>query len=227
MSAITVTRAKLTRVRVPLRLNYVSAMGGRTEVYRVVVQLETDRGLVGIGETVGSPAIFQFAGGIARALLGQSPLDRNRLRHVLAPPIFRESEGRDGWIALGGVEMACWDLAGKLYGAPVAELLGGIGRRSIPVACCLGSVPVEGPVSREEVAAYVRDLRHVAGVVDSASKLVSRYGFQTLKLKSVGLDPAWDAAMVAALREHFGRDMRLRLDCNGAYSPAEVLSRGV
>lgn len=215
--------ARLDRIRVPFEWAYVSAQGSRLSVDRTVVRLTTDSGLVGLGETLGSPPVFQHACHLAESLLGADPLDRHRLRNALAPEAFRDSAGADGWIAYAGIEMAFWDIAGKHYDSPIWQLLGGRCRTRVPAACCLGAVPSTELVSPEEVARYLDDPANVADYVAHVKDLVARHGFGTFKIKSTGLRPDWDLALMQALRAELGADVKLRLDWNGANAPTEAL----
>ena len=107
-------------------------------------------------------------------------------------------------MAISAVDVALWDLKGRVLGAPLATLLG---------------------ESRESIAAYgsggftsytdTRLEEQLAGWVEQ--------GFRRVKMK-VGRDPAQDPARVAAAREAIGADAALFVDANGAYSEAEALA---
>ncbi len=216
--------AELIQVRMPLIVPYVSTSGVRSSVDRTLVRLRTADGLEGLGETVGSPSTFGFLTVICRALLGEDGRDRAALRTRLAPPILRDSEGRDGWMAVAGIEMALWDLAGKHYAAPVWELLGGAVRRRVPVALCFGAASVPLAATREEALAFVADDRNVPRLVDHVARVTREGGFGTVKMKSLAARHDWDVAVMAGLREALGPAAQLRLDPNAALSPAEALA---
>ena len=126
-------------------------------------------------------------------------------------------------MALAGIETALWDIAARHYEVPLVDLLGGAARRRIPCAGLMGAVPIEAAAGPEAVRDFVADLGNVGKVVDQASRLVDRFGFDTLKIKSAGLRQQWDIAVMEAFRETFGPAMRLRQDSNGAWTPAEAL----
>jgi o-succinylbenzoate synthase len=104
--------------------------------------------------------------------------------------------------ALAGIDIALHDLAAKIEGVPVWDLLGA--RRFEPVRCN-ATLPAGEP-------------NHVARL---AAEWVER-GFATLKLK-VGLDQ--DRGVTAAVRRAVGPRVRIRLDANGAWSAAEAIRR--
>jgi glucarate dehydratase len=219
-----VVAAELVQVRMPLIVPYVSTSGVRSSVDRTLVRLRTADGLEGLGETVGSASTFGFLTAMCQALLGEDGRDRTAFRTRIAPPALRDSEGRDGWMAVAGIEMALWDLAGKRHAAPVWELLGGAVRRRVPVALCFGAAAVPLSATREEARAFVADDRNVPRLVDQVTRVARRSGFSTVKMKSLAVRHDWDVAVMAGLREALGPAARLRLDPNAALSPPEALA---
>jgi len=99
-----------------------------------------------------------------------------------------------------GLELALWDLAGKAAGLPVAALLGGVIRPRIALAACMGIQTYER--AGEIAAHYVEQ------------------GFGTLKTKA-GADMTEDLEMVRGIRDAVGDRLKLRVDPNRAYSPAQ------
>lgn len=214
----------LHRVRVPLVPSYVSSQAARPAIERVIVELETEGGHRGIGETNGTVEVFDIATRLGEALIGQDVRDRNGFRHRFAKSSFQNRNGRHGWMAMAGLEMALYDLAARRHDLPLHDLLGGAVRREIPVAGLMGAVPLDGVVRPEQVRAFVADFGRIDEVVTLAKRIVDDHGFGTLKIKSAGLRIAWDIAVMEAFRESFGPQMRLRQDCNGAWTPAEALT---
>ena len=170
----------------------------------VLVEVETDEGLVGIGE---SAAAFPAEGtvtalqGIAPLFVGQPVFDVERLitgaRHL-------GSFNHTPWhanLVLGGLEMALWDILGKAVGWPVYRLLGGAVR---------DEVDYFGFVQGDTTEELVEDARDLAAA-----------GHSVIYLK-VGRGEAADLRNTAAVREVIG-DRRLRLDPNCAWSVAEAI----
>lgn len=98
------------------------------------VEIGTDKGLKGYGRggPAGGPII---EGHLKKLLLGENPLNIERLWDI----IWRSSMsyGRKGAVinAMSGVDLALWDLAGKVWGLPVYKLLGGETKARIPSYC--------------------------------------------------------------------------------------------
>ncbi len=97
-----------------------------------------------------------------------------------------------------GIELALWDIRGKVAGMSVAELLGGLLRPRVEVAACMG------------IQSYARAGEFARWYVDM--------GFSTLKTKA-GSDPREDLDMVRGVRDAVGDKLKLRIDPNRAYSP--------
>jgi glucarate dehydratase len=228
MSKLRIEGALLSRLSVPLRFPYVSSQvkTGRAVIERTIVRLYGSDGRLGCGETVGAPANFSVVERLCRGLVGGDPFDVNGLRRRFAPLPFSNMDGRNGWIAYGGVEAACFDLIGHHLGVPLFELLGGRHTERVPCAALMGAYPIERPVTVAELDTFFADLGNVEVVVAKAKELIGAGGYGSLKIKSAGLRPEWDAAVLRALREAFGPGLDLRLDVNGGFTPAAALRLG-
>ncbi len=170
----------------------------------VLVEVETDDGLVGIGESVSAfPAEGTVAElrGVAPLVIGQPVHDIERLVTLAR---YLGSFNHTPWHAdmvLAGLEMALWDILGKAAGLPVHRLLGGAVRDEVDY---FGFVQGD---TTEELAEDAGDLAHE--------------GYGVIYLK-VGRGEAADLRNAAAVREAIG-ERRLRLDANCAWSVAEAI----
>jgi len=182
--------------------------GGRRhmEVVAVHVALRTDTGHEGHGLawTAELPA-ESVAGAIRHALVSQlvgaDPFARPR---ILAPS-WRGFRVGAPLAAIGVVDTALWDLAGRVLERPVADLLG---RRHERLVGCASAPAVDSP---EECAQMVREL--AAG------------GFRAVKLHACG-DVRIDVAACRAARAAGGDDLDLMMDAMGIYSRADALRLG-
>ena len=99
-----------------------------------LIRITADDGSVGIGEAAVSPPVvkafideptsFSWSRGVSDILVGQDPRDPRRLWAELCDGTVWSARVGLGRIALAGVDMALWDLAGKVLGQPVWQLLG-------------------------------------------------------------------------------------------------------
>lgn len=177
---------------------YQSRYRPQSSTKALLVRIETATGVVGWGETpqryLGDQLTGYEAAALRTVLIGR---DATAIEALHADRIL------DGGYLQSAVEMALWDATGKQYGLPLYRLLGGLCRRDIELAACMGIRP---PREAAEIA-----------------RLYVEMGFSTLKTKA-GRDPAEDLAMVKAIRDAVGDRLKLRIDPNTGYSPAQCLS---
>ena len=119
----TPSKLKITKIRYYAAPGYTKPLFNQA---RGIVEIETDGGIIGIGEGGSKDMIEQCA----QMMIGEDPfrieyLWQNLYRGMFYPP------GREKLHALGAVEMALWDIKGKALGVPVYELLGGATREFI------------------------------------------------------------------------------------------------
>lgn len=209
-----ITDVKATPVLVPLKRPLRWAFGTEFDTVRTVVQLYTDEGIVGLGETRGGAAVAQAVEDARELFVGVDPLEAHRIGKRFG--FYRvTSEQLDviGAMKLAGaaVEMACWDIFGKALGKRCGDLWGGIEREEIEFAAYAfyryGSTSLEGSETTPEHGA------------EHAIELVERHGFRDVKLKNGVLHPDDELKTVEAIRKDLGNRLRyLRLDPNQAWS---------
>ena len=169
----------------------------------IIVTIDTDEGIIGIGEAAtdigffGEPfeevklAIDRYLG---PRLIGKDPFDREEILSSL--------DLRGNTCARSGIDLALHDLLGKALGIPVYDLLGGCCREKVLVAI--------------EIA---------GGPPDGMAKLCADYvalGVRAFKPK-VGGHPDDDAVRLKAIREAVGDGISIRADANQGYTPKEAI----
>lgn len=164
----------------------------RTAMAQILVVVESDAGQRGVGVGGGGIAGVHVIDSVLReVVVGHDPRDVAAIweRMYRATHHF----GRKGLavMALSGVDLAIWDLLGKLEGRPVYELLGGLRHERVPAYASLG--PLVGD-------AVERGFRHVK-----------------LHLPAVGDDPQRIVGLVRAGREQVGPDVALYLDAGARW----------
>ncbi|WP_313607144.1 glucarate dehydratase family protein [Rhizobium sp.] len=190
---------------------------------RTVIEVICDDGTVGLGESYGSIKALDGLRRAAPALIGLDPFHLHELksRVVAALPggggINAKSAVADHKltdVVTSAFEVPCLDIQGKLLGRPVADLLGGAVRSSVPFSAYLffkfaahiGATPDEwGEVLTPDA------------MVGEARKMVETYGFRSLKLKGGVLHPNQEIETMLKLREAFP-DHPLRIDPNGGWT---------
>src|SRR5215469_10056420 len=193
-----ITAVRATEVCVPLKEPVVWSGGTRHTASGLLVELETDEGVTGIGECPGPtlPTIRSVVEReLAQFLIGQDPYRVEWLVHRMEE--FTRNWNQIGRYAIAGLEMALLDLKGRALGIPVADLLGGFCRDR---AAAAGYLFIDTP---ERNAARAREF-------------VAR-GFGELKLK-VGRNLEQDHDSLAAIREAVGASVPIRVDANMNWS---------
>lgn len=122
---------RLTRIRYPMPFTLRWGRGSRDEVYAIVVQVFTDEGITGLGVLNGpyGPIRTSLEEILLPRLKGQNPLDIERLWPMMYAAASIESAVAG---VIGGIDIALWDIAGKVAGLPVYRLLGAA-HDSLPV----------------------------------------------------------------------------------------------
>lgn len=132
-----ITDIKATTVTVPLEAALRHSNGTHWGRFvRTVVEVETDEGIVGLGEMGGGGAGAELAfAGLKPYLVGHDPFDLNRMRYAICNPTASLYNNRTQLHA--ALEFACLDIIGKRLGVPVYQLLGGRVRDSVGFASYL------------------------------------------------------------------------------------------
>lgn len=201
-----ITEFSTTIVSIPFNQPETWAYGQRLGISNVVIELRTDTGLVGLGEAVGFPTV-QVVNEVVQAMrplvLGRDPLDNgviiHELTHIHGWHHFRHA----GNCALGGIDIALWDLVGKATGQPLYKLFGGAFRKQIKYYW------------------YVPNME-LNRMADAARKGIEQ-GFDTVYVKlGTGFDRDLEVARV--LREAIGPAAKLRVDANEAWADGSAVS---
>jgi L-alanine-DL-glutamate epimerase-like enolase superfamily enzyme len=182
-----------------------------TAVETLLVAVDTDHGVTGIGEAqfpVAPEAGAVLAERLIRPLmLGKDPLHREHLYEMLYSTMRYRGHVTGMFVdVVAAVDNALWDLAGKALGQPVWQLLGGRARDRIPAY-------LSGLVGE------TRDGR----IAEALG--FKRRGFRAFKIfAGHGVDE--DVAEAAALREALGPDVRLCVDTQWMYDPESAIRLG-
>jgi L-alanine-DL-glutamate epimerase-like enolase superfamily enzyme len=200
-----ITDVRTTIVSIPFKKPEIWSMGRRLGVSNVILEVETDTGLVGLGESIGFPScavIRPIIDSWKDTLVGEDPLRTESL--------LKRIECQGGWqhfdhtgnVARAGVDIALWDLVGKAAGLPLYVLFGGLVRETIPFMYFLPRGPVKAMTAQA-----------VKGV---------RAGWDTIYIK-VGVDIEEEIEVVRAIRNAVGPSPKIRVDANEAWRRYEAL----
>lgn len=216
-----ITRVTATSIRIPIpaapystenagtkigwngRLSRITPKRPTPSLDYVLVRIDTDEGLTGIGEAQADMGFFgqsleevqsSVEDYLGPQLVGRDPFDREYLSWLI--------DFRGNTCAKAGIDLALHDLMGKALGVPVAALIGGLHKSRVMVAIEIAGGPPDD-MARECVSFMER-------------------GVRAFKPK-IGADPDVDADRLRAIREAVGPEVSLRADANQGYTPKEAI----
>jgi D-galactarolactone cycloisomerase len=201
---VKITDIKTIRLRaeIPPEGQVFSRSGVRNSRSATLVQVETDEGISGIGSCSGNGELVEviIAKVLKPLLVGMDPTNIDAIWDTAYIRGGHKEFGTRGIgvVALSGIDIALWDILGKIRGVPIYRLLGGKCRERVPVYAT--ALYPEEPA---KVAARAR------GFADQ--------GFHGVKIK-VGFDLDQDVRIVRAVRQELGKDFIVMTDANQGYS---------
>lgn len=199
-----ITNIRTGVLSIPLRTPFKTALRTIDHIASIVVEVDTDAGVTGIGEAHPTGPITGESHGSVRGAIHEFMLPRLKGKEIanledtlntLDASMVKNTSAK------AAVEMAIFDLFGRLYNIPVYRLLGGY-RNKVETDL---TISVNGP---EEMA--------------EDSKIAVARGFKILKLK-VGLQPELDIARIRAVRDAVGSGVQLRLDANQGWTARQAI----
>ena len=176
-----------------------------------IAKITTDSGIVGWGEGCGAPSATIIHEIFAPKLIGADPMNRVGHWQTMFNALYNANQAIGfGGNAISAIDIALWDIAGKVLDAPICDLLGGH--------------------VRDKVAAYATGLYYTEGefpdrLLDEARGYVDA-GFKGMKTKVGGLPLDEDVARVTAIREAIGPDIQFMVDANQGYNASTAIRIG-
>ena len=225
---ITALRGTWVHVPIPEAGQHVSNFGRVASFDSVIVRIDTDAGITGWGEAKAGVGSAASCAGLAAMvnldfapmLVGQDPRDISRLwdvmynsqreGHDIARGHGLPQLGRRGLTlsAIGGIDIALWDILGKSLNAPVWRLLGGRRAELMPAYASGGWADA-------------------ANIGEQLLGYIQKGGFRAVKMRVGVMDgtPSRSAARVKAARAALGPDIGLACDAHGTFTVAEAKAR--
>lgn len=184
---------------------------------RTIVEVETDTGLIGLGEMGGGGESAEAAFRALKSyLVGHDPARLEELRFLIANPTASLYNNRTQLLA--AIEFACLDILGQHWGVPVCDILGGRLRDAVPFASyCFFRYPDprtgKGEVrTPDQLVAFAREAKR-------------RFGFHSHKLKAGVFPPDYELECYRALAAAFPEDS-YRFDPNAVWSTEQAIRFG-
>ena len=203
-----ITEIRTTPLLVPYIKPYHWSQGVIQGAAVILVEVHTDSGVTGYGESISTPsaegiqAYIKLAGDIC---VGQNPFENAHLMAEAYHGLFQAfgtcSSPRFGGQVLAGLEMALWDVMGKATDRAVHELMGG--------------------AVQDEIQYFGFPQGETAEEIASGAKELVESGYDVIYVK-VGRGDALDVAIVDQVRAAIGPEKRLRVDPNEKWSPVRA-----
>lgn len=180
----------------------------------VIVKVFTDTGLIGIGETDSSPLVIKSiietpnsnlaCFGLKEILIGENPLDIDRLWEKMYDYSNYLGRRGAGIHAISAIDIALWDIKGKHLNKPVSEIIGTQYRDKIRAYGTF--IPLPNPEDNKDI---VRELK--------------AKGFNSLKFGGgvLGDDPDTDVEIIKAVREEAGESFEIQIDLAAKWKTPE------
>ena len=206
-----ITGINITHVNLPFDAPFWWTAGLYGGASKSIIEVQTDEGIVGLGEAPWWHFGEIIKEEIAPALIGADPLDLADCESRCVPPwqITANTGENASTVAFGAVEIALWDIKGKVFNQPLYKLLGGAVRTEIPFSEYFSFRPEQngagGEMSPESIVEYCQQMREQHGSTIFEGKLI------------LG-DPNLEIETVKQLRESLGPDVQLKLDSNMQWS---------
>ncbi|MCL2864421.1 MAG: mandelate racemase/muconate lactonizing enzyme family protein [Lachnospiraceae bacterium] len=203
-----IAKIEVFLVRYPVKSGLADATRKVENIGYTIVQITTNQGHQGIGitynEVGGEATKVLIEESIAPRLIGRNPFETEVLYHDLVQ--YLRGVGRKGlsFCAISAVDIALWDLKGKMLDMPLYRLLGG-NRKSVPVYASGGWTSYDENQLVEEMKSFVAS------------------GYAIIKFKvgvEGGQNIARDVRRVKLVREAVGADIGLLLDANNCWDGA-------
>jgi glucarate dehydratase len=197
---------------------------------RNVVQLKTDGGIVGIGETSGGEAARRALEQARPLIIGQN---------AFAWRAFRSALEKLHVACYAAIELACLDACGRATGRRLCELIGGPVRDEVEFSAYLfyryaADDPrlladprlVDARGRGEKSLDDWGEVRTPEAMVAEAEGFRKKWGFRVFKLKGGYLSPDLELETLRAMHAHFGKDCLLRIDPNGRWKTETAIRIG-
>ncbi|MFC1717399.1 mandelate racemase/muconate lactonizing enzyme family protein [Candidatus Poribacteria bacterium] len=183
-----------------------------------LVRVYTDEGVMGIGECspMNTTVIAHFVNTALKPILvGENPLEIDKLWNKMTFRTYKLGVQGAQPEAIAGVDIALWDILGKVAGLPIHTLLGGCYREKVLMYASIGGGAGSTPA---EMA------KRVEGYLDK--------GFKAIKIRMdwgvarQDVDPAKDLEMFRQVKAITGDDIPLSFDANNGYSISTAIQQG-
>lgn len=201
----------------------------------VLVKIETDAGVTGLGEAYWGAGVAELVHKAKPLLIGQDPRDINKIVEIMIRCMSGEGAQAGATVtAISGIEIALWDLLGRALGTPISTLFGGRFRDRIRIYadCHAGATP--DPVDYGKRAREVADAGFTAIKFDldtrnpftldiSEDPHPRRHWFEPFNRTIGAREMAWMVDVVRAVREAVGPEIMVAMDAHWKFNVNDAI----
>lgn len=199
-----ITDIKIEKFSIELTEPFKVAFAEVTHSESLILKIETDEGICGYGEASPfAPVTGETVDGCAQVLqmfkdglIGMNPLEIEKIHQMMDGVVHGNGSAKCA------VDIALYDIMGKVMGQPLYRVLGGFQK-----------------VVQNDVTIGINKPEWMA---EAAAEYVHHQGYRILKIK-VGIDPEEDLRALALIRQAVGPDVRLRVDANQGYTVSKAI----
>ncbi len=190
----------------------------RLQTGSLFVLVRTSEGITGLGEV--SPMNTRVLEAVVRhslapIVVGKNPLDVGRIWDEMLHATYKLGTAGSQPEAMAGVDIALWDILGKVAGLPIYELLGGKRKDKVRLYASIGNG------AQNAVADQVRKAHEAASQGYTAVKMRMEWSS-----RASDVDPAKDWELVSTVRKELGDKLDLYYDANNGFSVATAIRIG-
>ena len=182
----------------------------------IYVKITTDSGITGYGDATNHFIPYAVEGmlkDLKSYLIGEDPHNIEYLWQSCFRRVFMRGGPATG-SAIGGIDQALWDIKGKIYNAPIYQLLGGLARTK---------VRVYGHVTGQTAAEAANQAKQRVARGVTAIRFRAFHSYDSISLHDHKKAVEQQIEYLAAIREAVGKDIDLILECHGRYDPEWAL----
>lgn len=190
-----------------------------------MVKIETDAGITGIGESYWGRGVKDvMLGGLRPLIIGEDPLDIDRLYTKMITRMGGQGSTAGTVVsAISGIEIALWDTAGKILGAPVSKLLGGQFRQSVKAYWTRRPPNPLDPASCREFAAMLKSHPYGFKAI-KCDFLRTREPEEPFSRHWTSADLRRNATAYSNIREALGDDYDVAVHCHWEFDWGDALN---
>lgn len=201
----------------------------------VLVKIETDRGITGLGEAYWGAGVAELVHKCKPLLLGQDPTNINRLMDIMIRCLSGEGSQAGATVtAISGIEIALWDLIARSLGCPISTLFGGRYRDRIRIYadCHAGDTPDPASYAKKAKEVVAEGFTAIKFDLDTPNPFTldttddphpRRRWFEPFN-RIIGIqERAWMVDVARAVREAVGPEVMVAMDAHWKFNVNDAI----